>query len=83
MEVSTPKTEGKLMHHALCINSINQIAVLQHQFNMMDLAILILRSRNTKIVKYIFLMSNVSAEKRVINVNSSHLIVNYLCSTNY
>ena len=43
-----------------------QIAVLQHQFNMMDLAVLIWGYRNTKIDKYIFLMSNVSAENAPI-----------------
>ena len=37
-----------------------QIAVLKHQFNMMDLAILIWGSRNTKIVKYIFELDTLS-----------------------
>ena len=49
------------------------ITVLQHQFNMMNLAILICGSKDKKkliwgskdkkIVEYIFLISNVSAEK--------------------
>ena len=53
-----------------------QIAVLQHQFNMMDLAILIWGSRNTKLVKYIFLMSDLSAEKRshTLCISSPHVI---------
>ena len=53
-----------------------QIAVIQHQFNMIDSAILLWGSRNAKIVKYIFLMSNVSAEKRshTLCISSAHVI---------